>query len=140
MKTKYTKKQISEAIRYWTKQLKKMNESMNHTVEIKLEDFGGYASVPDECDWVNIGILNDEELEKFKKFVVNWNNDGFDPNFEKYANKAKTAYVKSVQDDWNSSEYCEDYDSPADAWDDAWGQSEADMGYIIKVDNKEIEL
>ena len=64
----------------------------------------------------------------------------FDPNFEKYANKAKTAYVKSVQDDWNSSEYCEDYDSPADAWDDAWGQSEADMGYVVKVDNEEIEL
>lgn len=30
--TKYTKKQISEAIQYWTKQLKKMNESYDDSV------------------------------------------------------------------------------------------------------------
>lgn len=38
MKTKYTKKQISEAIAYWTKQLKEMNEADTYSVPLYAPD------------------------------------------------------------------------------------------------------
>lgn len=141
MEQKYTRAQISEAIKYWTKQLKRMNESTgSHRVEIKLIDLEDRADVPDECDWVYVGTMTDAELKKFKAYVSVWNDEGYDKDFEKYADIAKADYVKNASASWSASEYAEEFDSPDDAWDEAWNQSEAAMGYLVKVDGQEIDL
>ena len=49
MKKKYTRKQILESIKYWQKQLKMMNESINDKVKINVYDI----------EWLDVGTTTD---------------------------------------------------------------------------------
>ena len=49
MKKKYTKKQITEAIAYWQKQLKKIDESVNSKIKVHVYDI----------EWLDVGTTTD---------------------------------------------------------------------------------
>ena len=97
MKKKYTKKQIVEAINYWNKQLKKMNESVDvdETSTLRyLKD--GIDGIEDE-DTLNrevVFIANNDMLELFAKDLCNAVGVDFDQNYSKI--EAAT---------WGSKEY-----------------------------------
>lgn len=69
MKKTYTKKQITEAIAYWSKQLKMMNESEDQTLnEMAVRKLDDVISNPKtiEHNWNNvIDILTDNELIEY---------------------------------------------------------------------------
>ena len=63
-KTKYTKKQISEAIKYWTKQLKKMNESYDDSDSVTTFDVSAVLNVAG----IILDIIQTDDADAYDRF------------------------------------------------------------------------
>ena len=78
MKTKYTKKQISEAIKYWTKQLKKMNESVSGSYAVLFQNAGGVGGTGPNGEQEEYGMATiADALNGHAHAIINLNIDDF---------------------------------------------------------------
>ena len=87
MKKQYTKKQITEAIAYWKKQLKKLNESNNAT-NLSI------VTILNALDWFDACALWPDAISQMRmpKEAVN----AIGAVFEKYHGKTKAIGVRTV--------------------------------------------
>ena len=61
----YTRQQIFEAIQYWTRQLKTLDENVNKTIDMLVDAFGEMRVFSHNYDY----ILTSEDLEKIYKLL-----------------------------------------------------------------------